>query len=92
MFVLYFMISCILSGINATHLVLQNLDGIEASLVAQVVRICLQCRRPGFSPWVGKIPWRREWQPIPVFLPGESHRQRSLAGYSSWGSQRVGHD
>ena len=32
-------------------------------------RICLQCRRPGFDPWVGKIPWRREWQPTPVFLP-----------------------
>ena len=35
-------------------------------------RICLQCGRPGFSPWVGKISWRREWQPTPVFLPGES--------------------
>ena len=44
-----------------------------------------QCRRFGFSPWVGKIPWRKEWQPTPVFLPGKSHGQRSLAGYSSWG-------
>ena len=44
---------------------------------------CLQCRRPRFGPWVGKIPWRREWQPTPVFLPGESHGQRSLGGYSS---------
>ena len=34
------------------------------------------------NPWVGKIPWRRAWQPTPVFLPGESHGQRSLAGYS----------
>ena len=41
---------------------------------------------------VGKIPWRRAWQPIPVFLPAESHGQRSLAGYSPWGSQRVGYD
>ena len=40
---------------------------------------------PGFDPWVGKIPWRRAWQPAPVFLPGESHGQRSLAGYSPWG-------
>jgi len=39
-------------------------------------------KRPGFSPWVGKIPWRRAWQPTPVFLPGESHGQRSLVGYS----------
>ena len=37
------------------------------------------------APWVGKIPWRRAWQPTPVFLPGESHGQRSLAGYSPWG-------
>ena len=42
-----------------------------------------QCRRGGFNPWAGKSPWRRKWQPIPVCLPGESHRQRSLAGYSS---------
>ena len=41
-----------------------------------------QCRRLGFHPWVRKIPWRRKWQPNPVFLPGESHGQRSLVGYS----------
>ena len=39
-------------------------------------------KRLGFDPWVGKIPWRRKWQPTPIFLPGESHGQRSLAGYS----------
>ena len=44
-------------------------------LVAQ-----LQCGRPGFDPWVGKIPWRREWLPTPVFWPGEFHGL-----YSSWG-------
>ena len=38
-----------------------------------------------FDPWVGKIPWRRKWQPTPVFLLGESYGQRSLAGYSPWG-------
>ena len=38
-----------------------------------------------FNPWVRKIPWRRVWQPTPVFLPGESHGQRSLVGYSPWG-------
>ena len=38
-----------------------------------------------FDPWVRKIPWRRTWQPIPVFLPGESHGQRSLTGYSPCG-------
>ena len=44
-----------------------------------------QCRRQKrcrFNPWVGKIPSRRAWQPIPVFLPGESHTQRSLVGYN----------
>ena len=44
-----------------------------------------QCRRYGFNPWVGKIPWRRKWQPTPVFLPEKSHGGRSLAGYSPWG-------
>ena len=51
-----------------------------------------QCRGPRFYPWVGKIPWRRKWQPTPVFLPGKSNRQRSLAGYSPWGVERVRHD
>ena len=44
-----------------------------------------QCRRWEFDPWVGKILWRREWVPTPVFLPEESHRQRSLVGYRPWG-------
>ena len=39
----------------------------------------------GFDPWVGKMPWRRKWKPTPVFLPGESHGQRSLMGYSPRG-------
>ena len=43
-----------------------------------------QCRRHRFSPWVGKIPWRRKWQPTSVFMPRESYGQRSLAGYSPW--------
>ena len=53
----------------------------RASLVAQLVK-----KPPsGWEPWVGKIPWRRAWQPTPVFLPGESHGQRSLEGPSPWG-------
>ena len=52
-----------------------------------------QCRRHRFNPWVGKIPWRRKWQPIPVFLPGKSHEQRNLAGpWGPWGCRRVGYD
>ena len=42
-------------------------------------------KRRGFSPWVGEIPWRRAWQPTPIFLRGEPHGQMSLAGYSPWG-------
>ena len=42
-------------------------------------------KRHGVDPWAGKVPWRKAWQPAPVFLPGESCRQRSLAGYSLWG-------
>ena len=64
---------------------------LRASLVAQLLRIHLQCGRPGFHPWVGKLPWRRKWQPTPVFWPGECHGRRSLVDYSPWGC-RVGHD
>ena len=51
-----------------------------------------QLRRPkrqGFHSWVGKIPWRRAQQPTPMFLPGESHRQRSLLGYSPKGHKEL---
>ena len=47
------------------------------------------CGRPRFNPWVRKIPWRREWQPSPVFLSGEFHGQRSLEGYSPWGHKEL---
>ena len=45
--------------------------------------------RCGFDPWIGKIPWRRKWQPTAVFLPGESCGQRSLVGYSSCGHKQL---
>ena len=44
-----------------------------------------QCRIHEFDPWIGKLPWRKEWLPAPVLLPGEFHEQKSLAGYSPWG-------
>ena len=53
---------------------------------------CRRHKRLGFNPWVGKMPWERAWQPTPVFSPGESHGQRSLAGYSPWDYKRVSHD
>ena len=48
-----------------------------------------QCRRLGFDPWVRKICWSGKWQPTPVFLPGKSHGQRSLAGYSPRGHKEL---
>ena len=54
-----------------------------------------QCRSPKrcrFNPWVRKIPWRRKWQPTPVFLPRKFHGQKSLVGYKSMGLQRVRDD
>ena len=57
----------------------------KASQVALILKNPLPMRRHkrcGFDSWVGKIPWRRKWLPPPVFLPGESHGQRSLANYS----------
>ena len=53
--------------------------------------IC-RCGRSGLVPWVGKIPWRMEWELTPVFLSAESHRQRSLVDYSPWGPQRAAHN
>ena len=54
-------------------------------------RQCRRHRKPGFHPWVGKIPWSRKWHPTPVFLPGKAHGQRSLAGCSPRGG-RVRYD
>ena len=54
------------------------------SLVVQLVKNPLQCGRPGFDPWVGKIPWRREWLPTPVFWPREFHGL-----YSPWGCNEL---
>ena len=70
--------------ISSTPQYLENLPAVQG--------IWLQCRRPRFYPWVGKIPWGSKWQPIPVFLPGKSHGQR--AGGPSWVHEitRVGHN
>ena len=60
-------------------------------LVSQVARVVNNLpanvgdKKHGFDPWVGKIPWRKTWEPTPVFLPGESHGQGSLMSYVPWG-------
>ena len=61
----------------------------EASLVAQMVKILPAVQDTQVDPWVKKIPWRREWQSTPVFLPGESHGQRGLADYSPCGHKEL---
>ena len=50
---------------------------------------CRRCKRHRLNPWVRKIPWRRAWQPIPVFLTGEFHGQKSLVGCSLWGCKEL---
>ena len=50
---------------------------------------CRRCKSRRFNPWVRKMPWRRTQQPTPTFLPGESHGQRSLVGYSSQGHKEL---
>ena len=64
---------------------LLRLSNPAASFQGPCWWLCLQCKSSRFDPWVGKIPWRRKWQPTPVFLPRESHGQRNLAGYTPWG-------
>ena len=54
------------------------------------VNQCRKCRKGEFDPWVGKIPWRRKWQPTPVLLPGKSHGQSSLVGCGPWGRKKLG--
>ena len=57
--------------------------------MAQTVKNLPAMRRPRFRPWVGKIPWRREWLPSPVFLPEKFYGLRSLTSYSPWGCKEL---
>ena len=54
-----------------------------------MVKCLSTMQETGFEPWVGKILWRRKWQSIPGLLPGKSHGQRSLVGYSLWGHKEL---
>ena len=65
---------------------------MRASLVAQLVKYPPAMQRPGFDPWVGKIPRRREGLPTLVFLPVEFYVQMSLGGLQAMGSETVGHN
>ena len=68
--------------------ILPGLKG-ENEAPAMGLELAPRLRQPSPFGWVGKIPWRREWQPTPVFLPGEIHGQRNLAGYSLWSHKEL---
>ena len=72
-----------LMGLQSLKLQKKWLSGKESTCQ------CRRCRRCQFSPWVGKIPWRRKWQSAPVLLPGKSYGQRSLVGYNPWGRKEL---
>ena len=59
--------------------------GAQYATGDQMVKNLPKLRETRFDPWVGKMPWRRKWQPTPVLLPGKFHGWRSLVGYSPWG-------
>ena len=70
-----------------------NIDKLyRAPLVAQMVKSLPAMQKTWVRSWVRKIPWRRAWQPTPVFLPGESPWTEESGGLQSMGSQRVGHN
>ena len=73
-----FSLTCLLIGYRV-------LWGFPGGTVVKIFSCqCRRCRGQGFDLWVRKIPWRRKWQPAPVFLPGKSHGQKSLAAYCQW--------
>ena len=88
-----FIYSCYL-GTNLSIIEAQKsrINRDRPSLMAQMVKNLPAMQETWVRAWVGKISWRRAWQPTLVFLPGKFHGQRSLAGYIPWGLQRVGND
>ena len=77
--------SCVLSCFIRVWLFNFTSPSVRLPWCLRRKRICLQCKRPRSNPWVGKIPWRRKWQPTPGSLRGKFHERRALTGYSPWG-------
>ena len=65
------------------------MNKLKSPLVVKNLPVNAGDKRCGFDPWVRMIPWRREWHPTPIFLPGKSYGQRSLMGYSPWGLKEL---
>ena len=89
-------VNCSTPGLPVHHQLLEftqthvhQVDVPSSHLILCHPLLLLPPRICRFNPWVRKIPWRRKWHPIPVFLPGESHGQRSLEGYSPWGHKEL---
>ena len=59
--------------------------GLSGKRIGLLMKELKETGRQEFDPWVGKIPWKRKWQPTPLLLPGESHGQRRLSNYNPWG-------
>ena len=70
------------------YLIMYPYQYIRASLVAQIIKNLPAMQETWVHPWIGKIPWRRERIPTPIFLPGEFHGQRSLVVYNPWGHKK----
>ena len=75
--------------VNIGNLVFGSSVFSKSNLKFSVHILLKPSMRPWFNPWVGKMPWRRTWQPTPIFLPRKSHGQRSLMGYSPWNHKQV---
>ena len=79
-----------LNDILFIHVSFDGLLGcVQVALVVKNLPASTGNIRQGFNLWLRQVPWRRAWQPTPVFLPGESHGQRALVGYSSWGPKEL---
>ena len=70
--------------VNLLYIWVSNTWGFPSDSELKNLPAKEEMQETGFDPWVRKIPWRRKWQPIPVILPGKSHEQRTLVGYSPW--------
>ena len=79
------MIHCVQKRVHERAVKLKEIKGFSGGASGKEhIGQCKRHKRRRLDPWVGKIFWRRAWQPTPVFFPGESHEQRSLAGYSPY--------
>jgi len=83
---------CTIKDRNGMDLTKENTGPFQGLSGKESTSQCKRGKRHRFDPWFRKIPWSGKWQPILIFLPGKFHVQKSLAGYSPWGSKKSGHN